>query len=89
MYLIYNKTLVLKDGTYDKSSAVTTLIGADVDRIAFCLEELNECWSRLIEIGIGLPLLTRQLGWVSVIPLVVVGRKSIIFHQQVTGSVLS
>jgi ATP-binding cassette subfamily C (CFTR/MRP) protein 1 len=51
-------------------------MGADVDRIAFCLEELNECWSRLIEIGIGLPLLTRQLGWVSVIPLVVVGRKS-------------
>jgi len=51
-------------------------MGSDVDRIAFCLEELNECWSRLIEIGIGLPLLTKQLGWVSVTPLVVVGRKS-------------
>lgn len=60
-YLLYDKTLMLKHGTYDESSAVT-LMSTDIDRIVFCLEELNECWSRMIEIGIGLPLLTRQLG---------------------------
>lgn len=69
--LIYNRTLLLEDGVYDESAAVT-LMSTDVDQIAFCLEELNECWSRLIEIAIGLPLLTRQLGWVSIIPLFVV-----------------
>ncbi|CZR69280.1 uncharacterized protein PAC_19180 [Phialocephala subalpina] len=39
VYLIYNKTLIQRDGTYDESSAVT-LMGADVDRIAFCLDDL-------------------------------------------------
>jgi hypothetical protein len=68
--LVYNRTLSIQEGECDESEAVT-LMSTDVDRISFCLEELNECWSRLIEIGIGIALLTRQLGWVSVIPLVV------------------
>lgn len=69
--LIYNRTLLLEDGVYEESAAVS-LMSTDVDHIAFCLEELNECWSRLIEIAIGIPLLTMQLGWVSIMPLVVV-----------------
>lgn len=69
--LIYEQTVLLKDGAFDESSAVT-LMGSDVDRIADCLEHLNECWSRSLEIIIGVPLLTLQLGWVSIMPLVVV-----------------
>lgn len=69
--MIYNHTLDLGEGTYDNSAAVT-LMSNDVDQITFCLEELNECWSRLLEVIIAVPLLTRQLGWVSVMPLVVV-----------------
>jgi ATP-binding cassette, subfamily C (CFTR/MRP), member 1 len=69
--LIYERTLTLKESGIDDSAAVS-LMSNDVDQIAFCLEELNECWSRLIEVVIGIPLLTRQFGWVSVMPLVVV-----------------
>jgi ATP-binding cassette subfamily C (CFTR/MRP) protein 1 len=69
--LIYSRALLLKDGVYEESAAVS-LMSNDVDQISDCLEELNEVWSRTIEIGIGLPLLTLQLGWVSIIPLLVV-----------------
>lgn len=74
VYLIYNRTLLLKEGVYDESAAVS-LMSNDVDRIAFCLTELNECWSRCIEIAIGLTLLSIQLGWVSLVPLVVIACK--------------
>lgn len=57
--LIYDQTLLLKDGAFDESSAVT-LMGSDIDRISNCLEHLNECWSRSLEIMIGVPLLTLQ-----------------------------
>ncbi|KAL5316922.1 hypothetical protein ACEPPN_015974 [Leptodophora sp. 'Broadleaf-Isolate-01'] len=76
IYLIYDRTLTLAKGGHEDSAAVS-LMSNDVDRIAFCLAELNECWSRLIEIAIGLPLLSRQLGWVSIVPLFVVGLSTV------------
>lgn len=72
--LIYDHTLQTQSGISSESAAVS-LMSTDVDRIIFCFEELNECWSRMIEVGIGIPLLTLQLGWVSIIPLVVIARK--------------
>jgi len=72
--LIYSKTLTLDDGVYDEAAAVT-LMSTDVDNITYCLELLNECWSRSIELILGSILLTRELGWVSIIPLVVIGCK--------------
>jgi ATP-binding cassette subfamily C (CFTR/MRP) protein 1 len=69
--LIYEQALLARVGSYDKSGAVS-LMSTDVDEIAFCLEELNECWACFIEVVIGITLLARQLGWVSVIPLLVV-----------------
>jgi ATP-binding cassette subfamily C (CFTR/MRP) protein 1 len=72
--IIYKQALSSTEGTYNKSAAIS-LMSTDVDRISFCLEELNECWSRLIEVVIGVTLLTRQLGWVSVTPLLVVASK--------------
>jgi ATP-binding cassette subfamily C (CFTR/MRP) protein 1 len=69
--LIYDQSFRLRDESYDRTAAVS-LMSTDVDRIEFCLEELNECWSRLIEVAIGIPLLARQIGWISVTPLVVI-----------------
>ena len=69
--MIYEKTLTLIDGASDESAAVS-LMSTDVDQISTCLREVNEIWSRILEIMIGLPLLTRQLGWVSIVPLIVV-----------------
>lgn len=76
MGLIYNKTLVLQDGVYDESAAITHM-STDVDRIAISMQNMNEVWARLIEVAIGIWLLTAQLGGVSVIPIIVVVSKFI------------
>lgn len=74
--LIYDKTLTTGDGHYDESAALT-LMSADVDRIAASLTELNECWARAIEVAIGITLLARELGYICLMPvLLVVGRSA-------------
>ncbi|KAJ9315863.1 hypothetical protein DTO271D3_3841 [Paecilomyces variotii] len=69
--LIYSHTLSLQADVYDESASVT-LMSTDVDIIAQSLQQVNEAWARLIEIGIGIWLLERQLGAVCVAPIVVV-----------------
>ena len=71
MGLIFNKTLILRDGVYDESAAVTHM-STDIDRIATSMQSMNEVWSRLVEVAIGVWLLSIQLGAVSVIPILVV-----------------
>ncbi|KAF1734598.1 ABC transporter C family member 10 [Beauveria bassiana] len=68
---IYDHLLCLADGDGNKS-ATLTLMSADLDRIATALPELNEVWSQTIEVIIGITLLSLQLGWVSVVPIVLV-----------------
>lgn len=75
--LIYNRTLVLQDGLYDESAAVT-LMSTDIDRIALSMELLHETWPHLLEVIVGVTLLARQLGWGCVFPLVVVHRKFVV-----------
>ena len=72
--LIYSRALGVPDSLYDESAAVT-LMSTDVDRIAICLANLNECWARALEVVFGLILLAFQLGWVCVMPIVVVVSK--------------
>lgn len=69
--LIFNKTLILRDGVYDESAAVTHM-STDINRIATSMQSMNEVWSRLVEVAIGVWLLSIQLGAVSVIPILVV-----------------
>lgn len=69
--IIYNKTLTSPDGLYDDSAAVT-LMSTDIDRIAFAMQSINETWSRLIEVGIGMYLLEVKLGAVCIIPIIIV-----------------
>ncbi|KND90065.1 Multidrug resistance-associated protein 1 [Tolypocladium ophioglossoides CBS 100239] len=69
--LIYNRALLIQDGLYDESAAIT-LMSTDVDRITACLTELNECWARAVEVVLGFFLLALQLGWVCVVPIIIV-----------------
>jgi len=69
--LIHDRALQMQDGTHDESAAIT-LMSTDVDRIYLCFTQLNELWAGLIEIVIGIVLLGLQLGWVCVVPLVIV-----------------
>jgi ATP-binding cassette subfamily C (CFTR/MRP) protein 1 len=68
--LIHNKTMKLQDGVYNESAAVT-LMSTDVDRITFSMVSVHEIWAQLVEVAIGIWLLARQLGWVSVIPVII------------------
>ena len=75
--LIYEHLLQLPLGACSEGAA-TTLMSADVERIAETLTQLNECWARAVEVALGIGLLTWQLGWVSVMPLaVVIGKFSL------------
>jgi ATP-binding cassette, subfamily C (CFTR/MRP), member 1 len=69
--IVYSRTLLLQDGVYDESAAVTHM-STDVDRIASSMMNMNEIWARLIEVAIGVWFLERQLGAVSVVPIIVV-----------------
>lgn len=71
--VIYQRTLLLQAGAYDESAAVT-LMSSDVDRIAKSMEVVHEVWAQFLEVCIGIALLARELGWVSIMPLVIVGR---------------
>lgn len=68
--LIFNHMLTLPIGEYD-DSAVVTLMSTDVDNIVNCLTSLNEVWARVIEVALGIVLLSRQLGWVCLVPIFV------------------
>jgi ATP-binding cassette, subfamily C (CFTR/MRP), member 1 len=69
--IVYSKTLLLQDGVYDESAALTHM-STDVDRIGLSMMNMNEIWARLIEVAIGVWLLERQLGAVSIVPIIVV-----------------
>lgn len=73
--VIYRKTLSLQSDEYNESSALT-LMSTDVDRIVLCFDYFHSVWARFIEVVIGTTLLALQMGWICVVPLVVVGCKS-------------
>lgn len=68
--LIYARTLELQDGVYNESASLT-LMSTDIDRIARSLETVQDIWAKVVEIGIGIWLLERQLGWVCIAPIIV------------------
>jgi ATP-binding cassette subfamily C (CFTR/MRP) protein 1 len=72
--LIFSKTLVLRDGVYDESAAVTHM-STDIDRIVASMQNMHEVWARLIEVAIGVWLLSIQIGAVSIMPIIVVVRE--------------
>jgi hypothetical protein len=72
--LIYVTSLDSLEETLDDSKTVT-LMSTDVDRIVSGLELVHETWARLLEMAIGVWLLARQIGAISIAPIVVAIRK--------------
>ncbi|KAJ5513372.1 P-loop containing nucleoside triphosphate hydrolase protein [Penicillium fimorum] len=70
--MIYDHALHIPDGTLGDRSATVTLMTTDVDRIIASLLTLNEFWAWTIEVGIGIALLALRLGWVCLMPLIIV-----------------
>lgn len=68
--LIYVKSLESSTGELNDAKTVT-LMSTDVDRTVSGLELLHETWARLLEISLGVWLLARQMGAISVAPMIV------------------
>ncbi|KAG9862345.1 putative ABC transporter, partial [Aureobasidium melanogenum] len=67
--MVHDHILVVSDSA-PKDGAALTLISSDIDTIIRVLGELNESWARLIEVAVGIGLLARQVGAVSIVPIV-------------------
>ncbi|KAE8152270.1 putative multidrug resistance protein [Aspergillus avenaceus] len=68
--LLYNRSLTLQHHLCTES-AVLTLMSTDVDNIIDLMENIIDVWARVVEIGIGIWLLERQIGAVCVTPIIV------------------
>lgn len=68
--IIYEHTMSLRAKDV-RDSAALTLMGTDVERIVESLRMVHELWASLLEVAVGVWLLTRQVSYAAVLPLVV------------------
>ncbi|KAI9848831.1 MAG: hypothetical protein M1837_006347 [Sclerophora amabilis] len=68
--IIYRRTLDLSTTALDDSASVT-LMSADVERIGTGMRYMHEAWASVVDIGLALWLLQRQLGLASAAPGVI------------------
>lgn len=66
--LLYKKATDLSITAVDPTASLT-LMSADIERIDMGWRTVHEIWANLVEIGIALYLLQRQLGIACLIPL--------------------
>lgn len=72
--LIHNKALTIQDGVFDDSAAVT-LMSSDVEMTDGLFDYVTMFWSSVFEVIIGFYLLSRRLGWATVVPaLLILGK---------------
>ncbi|KAH7350682.1 P-loop containing nucleoside triphosphate hydrolase protein [Rhexocercosporidium sp. MPI-PUGE-AT-0058] len=69
--LIFAKTLKQQADLQDKDASLTHM-SSDIDQLAFSLDALCQVWAQVIELTIGLYLLSRNLGWVCAAPIIIV-----------------
>lgn len=69
MSLIMKKSLRLQSGT-DAASAAVTHMSTDVDSIAQGLESLHDTWVCIVELGVGVYMLTRYVGGATVLIII-------------------
>ncbi|KAF2030694.1 hypothetical protein EK21DRAFT_65006, partial [Setomelanomma holmii] len=61
------------DATYTRIDVGFTLINTDVERMCQSLRNMHEVWANVIELGIAIHLLARQMGAAFVAPMVLAG----------------
>lgn len=70
MRAIYAKTLRIPSPP-EGDSAALTLIGADVEQAMVGFEDAHEVWAGIVQLGIAIWLLQRELSWACSAPIVV------------------
>lgn len=73
--MLFAKTSLLKSDDVDPAASLT-LMSADIERITNGWQTMHEIWANIIEIGIAIYLLERQLGAACAIPIAVAFGKS-------------
>ena len=74
--MLFAKTSTLDANAADPASSLT-LMSADIERITNGWQTMHEIWANMIEIGLAIYLLDRQLGAACSIPIAVAISKSI------------
>lgn len=69
--LIYEKTLSAPAVAYNDYSAAT-LMSTDVDALANTSEMFHEAWAQVLEVIVGMALLSQQIGWFCLVPLPII-----------------
>lgn len=69
--LIHDKALNIHStvGRVDDGRAIT-LMSTDVDSLVGTAEMFHETWAQVVEVLIGMTLLTQRVGWISPILLI-------------------
>ena len=68
--MLYSKTTELKSVQLQDSAAIT-LMGTDVERIVVAFKSIHEVWASLLDIGIAIWLLERQIFVACVVPAII------------------
>src|ERR1700744_1123941 len=66
--MLYSKTAEVDASSIDPSTSVI-LMSADIERITTGWEKVHELWANIIEIGLAIYLLQRELGVACTIPV--------------------
>lgn len=66
--MLYSKAVAVPLTDVDTASSLT-LMSADIERIVTGMETAHELWANLIEVGLAIYLLQRQLGVACTIPV--------------------
>jgi ATP-binding cassette subfamily C (CFTR/MRP) protein 1 len=68
--MLYGKAAELSVNAVDPSSSMI-LMSADIERITTGWQTMHELWANLIEVGLAIYLLERQLGAACAVPIAV------------------
>lgn len=84
--MIYDQTIEMTEADLTDSAAIT-LMGTDVEWIVANLKNLHEAWATIMEVGIAIWLLKREIGVACFIPLVIsLGNNSSSHFDRYIGS---
>lgn len=72
--IIHHKTIGLPSATHDNSEAIT-LMSTDVDGLDGVAEMFHETWAQILEVIIGIFLLSREVGSIWPLPLILIFRR--------------
>lgn len=69
--LIYTTLLQSQKGAYDNNSPIT-LMSTDCDSVSGAPEMFHELWAHILEVAIGMAIMSREVQWLWVVPTILI-----------------